>query len=805
MPDPVTERPAICLNMIVRNEAHIVHEVLDAVAHYISYWVVVDTGSEDGTQDLIRDHMANLGIPGELHERPWLNFGHNRTEALNLAQGHGDYIWVIDADDTVVGDLDLTELGAADIYWLRHGGGDDIYWRPQLFRDGFPVRYEGVVHEHAAWDYGSCVDVRIEGDYHIASRRLGARNLDPQKYARDRDILLAEIERDPDNPRSVFYLAQSYFDLGDFANARTWYARRAEMGDWDEEMYFALCRVAESMVQLGEPWPDVQDAYLRAWEFRPTRAEPLYSIARHYREAQRYQLGYQFARAAAEIPFPEADRLFVRADIYAWRAADEQGVCASWIGRQPEAFTLFRRMLARPELSDDDRQRCAGNRDVCVATMIEAMSVSPAEQVETLTRPLADSGQSDVTVSLIAGPELEPTEQTLNSFLHCCTDFNRIDRFVLLDTGLSIADRAQLRDNYPFLEFIDAHSDDRLGAHLAQIRAHIDERFWLHLSQGWRFFAPDTLLTRLIAVLDAEPDVFQVAINFTDATNLVSACAPEHVVRRTPDAGRYLLTNTTAQGPAMFDINRLDRLGDFSDTDPDPLIHLSHRATSVGLHAATLDEVLSISGEDSFQNRPWATSAADIVNELLALGRGRYFAELNTDAPGPILVAVAAGSKISETYELGKEFLVSDRPEGGYDVIFVDLRREPRHHVEVIERCLRKLSFDGALVVNGSCPPGDWRQRVLEEPEAGTGPTSGVRQAVIEFRLLHPQCEVITVEAGWGCTVIRPSYQAPKQSDPESVLPLSGTAYERERKLLNLVDFATFRRHIEADALEAHV
>jgi hypothetical protein len=62
--DPVTARSAICLNMIVRNEAHIVEGVLDAVAPYISSWVIVETGSDDGTQDVIRNHMARLGIPG---------------------------------------------------------------------------------------------------------------------------------------------------------------------------------------------------------------------------------------------------------------------------------------------------------------------------------------------------------------------------------------------------------------------------------------------------------------------------------------------------------------------------------------------------------------------------------------------------------------------------------------------------------------------------------------------------------------------------------------------------------------------
>ena len=46
------DQQSVCLTMIVRNEAHIVGEVLDATAPYIDYWVVVDTGSTDGTQDL---------------------------------------------------------------------------------------------------------------------------------------------------------------------------------------------------------------------------------------------------------------------------------------------------------------------------------------------------------------------------------------------------------------------------------------------------------------------------------------------------------------------------------------------------------------------------------------------------------------------------------------------------------------------------------------------------------------------------------------------------------------------------------
>ncbi|WP_162877238.1 glycosyltransferase [Mycobacterium persicum] len=581
-----SERPAICLNMIVRNEAHIVAEALDSVAPYIGSWVIVDTGSDDGTQDLIRDHMARLGIPGELYERPWRNFGDNRTEALALAQGHGDYVWVVDADDLLVGTPDFAGLGA-DVYWVRYLCNAHGYYRSQLFRDGVRVRWVGVTHEAPMWDFDHCVEARLEGQYHVEDRQRGARNLSGQKYGRDRDLLLAEVERNPADARSVFYLAQSYYDLGDFANARTWYARRAEMGGWEEETYYALWRVAVSMGELNEPWPDVRDAYLRAWEFRPTRAEPLFAIAARYRTDGCYQLGYEFAKRAAEIPFPDQDMLFVRADIYNWRIADEQAVCASWIGKHAEAFTLWRRVLARSDIPENERQRLAQNRDICAPTMIEAASAYPDPPLlASLPRP--GQPHAGAVVSLIAGPDLAATERTLNSFLRCCTDVSRVGRFLVIDAGLSGPDRQTLCQRYEFLEVV------RNGAQLGQIRAQIDARLWLHLGQGWRFFAPENLITRLTAVLEAEPLVYQVGINLADAVKLTSASAPEQAVRRTPEAGRYLLTKETAHGPAMFDTARLDRAGVI-----DSIAELGQRARAAGMRSASLDEVLCIAGDGS--------------------------------------------------------------------------------------------------------------------------------------------------------------------------------------------------------------
>ena len=100
-------RTNICLNMIVKNEVKVLPRLIRSVKDYIDYYVIVDTGSTDDTIELIRREMGAYGIEGEVHERPWVNFGVNRQQALELALAadKADWLLFIDADE---------ELGVSD-------------------------------------------------------------------------------------------------------------------------------------------------------------------------------------------------------------------------------------------------------------------------------------------------------------------------------------------------------------------------------------------------------------------------------------------------------------------------------------------------------------------------------------------------------------------------------------------------------------------------------------------------------------------------------------------------------------------
>src|SRR5580693_975887 len=113
---PVSKK-TVCLNMIVKDEAQVIEKCLSSVKPLIDYWVIVDTGSSDNTKMVIQKTMD--GIPGELHARPWVNFAHNRNEALELAKDKGDYVLLIDADEVLQYPEDFAFPGLEkDLYFI---------------------------------------------------------------------------------------------------------------------------------------------------------------------------------------------------------------------------------------------------------------------------------------------------------------------------------------------------------------------------------------------------------------------------------------------------------------------------------------------------------------------------------------------------------------------------------------------------------------------------------------------------------------------------------------------------------------
>ncbi|MDR3079547.1 MAG: glycosyltransferase [Streptomyces sp.] len=338
--------------MIVKDEAAVIERCLASVRDLIDTWVISDTGSSDGTQDLIRKALD--GIPGELVEEPWQDFGHNRTLNIQHAHGKADYLLLIDADIVVETDGALPPL-SADAYMLRHAG-DMEYRIKRLVRGDIRWRYEGVTHEYLTADQ----DHRVENldALVIVHHADGGSRAD--KFTRDARLLSADLQRDPHNSRTVFYLAQTMRDLGETARSIELYERRATMGGWEEEIYYSLLQVGVLRAGQGD-WPTAMDTLLRAWEARPQRLEAIYELVSRLRLTGRHRTAHTLVQSGLDQPVP-GDWLFVQPWVYEWGLLFEYSITAYWTGNHSASVAACDRLLAVDSLPDNYRQQTLVNR-----------------------------------------------------------------------------------------------------------------------------------------------------------------------------------------------------------------------------------------------------------------------------------------------------------------------------------------------------------------------------------------------------------------------------------------------------------
>jgi hypothetical protein len=153
----------------------------------------------------------------------------------------------------------------------------------------------------------------------------------------------------------VFYLAQSYRDIGDYVPALAAYERRIALGiGWDEEHWYALYQRAMMKQKLEYPWPEVLEAYLAAYTQRPHRLEPLYHVVRAYADRQEYALGFLYGSILESLPPYPRDDLFIERAVYTHLLALEFAICAHGVGRIDVALRWFSHVLAQ-ETADNIR------------------------------------------------------------------------------------------------------------------------------------------------------------------------------------------------------------------------------------------------------------------------------------------------------------------------------------------------------------------------------------------------------------------------------------------------------------------
>ncbi|HVG26437.1 MAG TPA: glycosyltransferase, partial [Acidobacteriaceae bacterium] len=327
--------------MIVKNEAPVIVRCLESVRPLVDYFLICDTGSTDGTQEIIRGYLRRQELAGEVVEELWHDFATNRSSALQRLRLRSelDYALMMDADDVLAYDPGFDAQACkrslwADTYTISIRLGPIHYHRPQICSNRLAFRYRGVLHEFLEGPASHPPSSAVLSGLSIVCARDGSRSQVADKYIRDAAVLERALTTEQDPlliSRYTFYLAQSYRDAGELARALPVYLQRAQQGYWEEERYISLYEAAKLSMSLGRSAHEVVGHFMDAHEICPIRAEALHGAMRYCRTAARYQQGYLLGRHALSIPRPTSG-LFLEDWIYSYGLFDEFSILAFWTG-----------------------------------------------------------------------------------------------------------------------------------------------------------------------------------------------------------------------------------------------------------------------------------------------------------------------------------------------------------------------------------------------------------------------------------------------------------------------------------------
>lgn len=362
----------LALNTIVKNEAHCIIGMLESAAQITDLIVINDTGSTDGTQDLIRKFGEEHNIPTYVFERPFddfeksRNYGMEKTRDVIKELGwNPDQVWGwwCDADEKIIiNDKFNKNQFNKDLFMINTFIGSMKYTRNTFWRTSKPFRFYGPVHEFIVCDDKNITSGLAE-NIHVDVKMIGAswQGDISEKYTTHAHTLEKYINKDRTDPRWIFYTAQSYHDSASSTSKEEnderlrrslkYYKERTQRTDgYYEEIYYSQFRVGSIMTNLEEPWSLSHQELLKAYAIDPLRGESIKIIIDYYLRVGEWNLAYLYTKFAkvnfhSKNPYPNR-LLFVDEALYEWRFLEAHCAACFYTNHREEARSGFQEILS---------------------------------------------------------------------------------------------------------------------------------------------------------------------------------------------------------------------------------------------------------------------------------------------------------------------------------------------------------------------------------------------------------------------------------------------------------------------------
>src|SRR3990167_10596358 len=245
--------PLLVAVLMVKNEAPAMETTLQPLVDAgIQDFLIYDTGSTDNTIQVTQDFFIQNNITHFVIEQgEFVDFATSRNKALELTDQYfpdATFMLMPDAEWILQNGTDLLKFceeqknNNEPLFMMRIKRCNMELGQARLIRTKSNVAFVGRVHEIPN------LIPKVKAPDHIyfelTLTKYGCEK-SQERWLKDRAALFQDLQANPDNPRTIYFLAQTYFYLNDWQNAEKWYQYRSEMSGYAEENFLSLYFLAQ--------------------------------------------------------------------------------------------------------------------------------------------------------------------------------------------------------------------------------------------------------------------------------------------------------------------------------------------------------------------------------------------------------------------------------------------------------------------------------------------------------------------------------------------------------------------------------
>lgn len=319
----------ISLCMIVKNEEDVIERCLAAVQDIADEIIVVDTGSDDRTKEIVKSYTDKL------YDFPWINdFSAARNFAFSLATKK--YILWLDADDVILEpdrerflilkkELDPQVDSVTMPYHLAQDESGNVtssLRRNRLVKRSRNFAWQGAVHEYL--EVGGFIlnsDVAIT---HSSVRHDSDRNL--HIY----ETRLAKGESF--SPRDLYYYANELMDHAQYEKALEIYQKFLDTKQgWVEDNVAACGKAADCCLALNNPEKYLKYVY-QSFNYDTPRADFCCRLGFHHLQTNNLNPAIFWYKLATGLERPQDGWGMINHACWTWLPHLQLCVCYDRIG-----------------------------------------------------------------------------------------------------------------------------------------------------------------------------------------------------------------------------------------------------------------------------------------------------------------------------------------------------------------------------------------------------------------------------------------------------------------------------------------